>query len=47
MPEIEPTSLGRALRDFFLDYLPKVRGASPHTVLAYRDSFKLLLQFLA
>ncbi len=47
MPAVGPTSLGRALRDFFLDYLPKVRGASPPTVLAYRDSFKLLLQFLA
>lgn len=46
MPEVGPTPLGRALRDFFLDYLPKVRGASPHTALAYRDSFKLLLRFL-
>ena len=46
MPDVGRTSLGRALREFFLDYLPKVRGASPHTVLAYRDSFKLLLRFL-
>ena len=47
MPEVGPTALGRVLRDFFLEYLPRVRGASRHTVLAYRDSFKLLLQFLA
>ena len=47
MPEAGPNTLGRALRGFFGDYLPKVRGASRHTVLAYRDAFKLLLRFLA
>ena len=46
MPNARPNSLGRALRGFFSDYLPQVRGASRHTVLAYRDSLKLLLQFL-
>ncbi len=47
MPEAGLNKLGRALRGFLTDYLPKVRGASRHTVLAYRDSFKLLLRFLA
>ncbi len=42
-----PNSLAYALRRFFTDYLPAVRGASPHTVLSYRDAFTLLLRFLA
>jgi integrase/recombinase XerD len=42
-----PTSLARALRGFFSDYLPRIRGVSPHTVLSYRDAFVLLLRFLA
>jgi site-specific recombinase XerD len=42
-----PTSLACALRGFFSDYLPVVRGVSPHTVLSYRDAFVLLLRFLA
>jgi integrase/recombinase XerD len=39
--------LGRALRGFFADHLPRVRGASPHTVRSYRDTFVLLLRFIA
>lgn len=39
--------LGASLRGFFCDYLPHLRGMSSHTVLSYRDSIKLLLQFLA
>lgn len=42
-----PNSLACALRRFFADYLPRVRGASPHTVLSYRDALALLLRFLA
>jgi len=42
-----PTSLARALRAFFADHLPAVRGVSPHTVCSYRDAFTLLLRFLA
>lgn len=42
-----PNSLARALRSFFGDHLPRVRGASPHTVRSYRDAFMLLLRFLA
>jgi len=38
--------LGMALREFFSNYLPKLRGMSPHTILSYRDSFKILLEFL-
>ncbi|MGO9837880.1 MAG: site-specific integrase [Polyangiaceae bacterium] len=42
-----PTALARALRGFFADHLPRVRGMSPHTVLSYRDAFTLLLRFVA
>lgn len=40
-------ALARALRGFFVDYLPAVRGMSSHTQQSYRDSFVLLLRFLA
>jgi site-specific recombinase XerD len=43
----QSSTLGTALRDFFCNYLPQLRGMSPHTILSYRDSLKLLLQFLA
>ena len=39
--------LGPALRDYFADYLPRVRGMSPHTIQNYRDSLVLLLRFVA
>jgi len=39
--------LGRALRGFFADHLPRVRGASPQAVQSYRDAFVLLLRFVA
>lgn len=42
----QSNTLGVALRGFFSNYLPKLRGMSPHTILSYRDSFKLLLGFL-
>ena len=32
---------------FFLEYLPRQRGASRHTVRAYRDALKLLFEFAA
>lgn len=47
MRSAPPTSLARALRGFFADYLPRVRGVSPHTVRSYRDAFTVLLRFLA
>lgn len=42
-----PNALARALRGFFLEHLPGVRGVSPHTIRSYRDSLALLLRFLA
>lgn len=42
-----PNALARALRDFFADHLPVLRGLSPHTVHSYRDSLTLLLRFVA
>jgi integrase/recombinase XerD len=42
-----PNGLARALRDFFSDHLPRLRGFSSHTVLSYRDSLRLLLCFVA
>jgi site-specific recombinase XerD len=42
-----PNTLARAIRDFFTDHLPRVRGLSPHTVQSYRDSLVLLLRFIA
>lgn len=41
------TVLASALRRFFTQHLPQVRGASPHTVRSYRDSLALLLRFAA
>lgn len=32
---------------FFVRHLPAERNASPHTIAAYRDAFKLLLRFVA
>ena len=46
MPDRRSNSLARALRGFFTDHLPRVRGLSRHTILGYRDAFKLLLRFL-
>jgi site-specific recombinase XerD len=35
------------VESFFTDYLPRQRGASRHTVRAYRDALKLLFEFVA
>lgn len=43
----KPNDLARALRDFFADHLPRVRGLSAHTIHSYRDSLVLLLRFVA
>jgi integrase/recombinase XerD len=43
----QPNVLARALRDYFADHLPRLRGMSPHTVHSYRDSLALLLRFAA
>ncbi len=39
--------LAPLLTGFFLRHLPVERNASPHTIAAYRDTFKLLLRFIA
>jgi site-specific recombinase XerD len=35
------------VESFFVEYLPHQRGASVHTVRAYRDTLKLLFEFVA
>lgn len=45
LPAISSGSLGPVLHMFFLERLVAQRNASPRTVAAYRDSFRLLLQF--
>jgi integrase/recombinase XerD len=42
-----PNALAQALQAFFTDYLPRLRGLSPHTLHSYRDTLVLLLRFLA
>jgi site-specific recombinase XerD len=42
-----PNGLARAVRNFFADHLPRVRGLSAHTICSYRDSLTLLLRFVA
>jgi site-specific recombinase XerD len=42
-----PNALARSLQAFFTDYLPRLRGLSPHTLHSYRDTLVLLLRFLA
>jgi len=47
MKSPSPTKLASTLRFFFSEHLPLTRGLSPHTVSSYRDTFVLLLRFLA
>jgi len=47
MQQAQPHALARSLGDFFHEYLPGLRGMSPHTIHSYRDTFVLLLRFLA
>ncbi|MCI0416670.1 site-specific integrase [bacterium] len=42
-----PNLLGRSLHGFFVDYLPQLRGLSPHTIRSYRDAFVLLVRFVS
>ena len=35
------------VQSFFIEYLPRQRGASSHTIRAYRDALKLLFEFTA
>ncbi len=47
MSSSKASTLALALKGFFVDYLPRQRALSPHTLQSYRDSLKLLLQFTA
>lgn len=47
MIKVEPQALFALVESFFTKYLPRQRGASPHTIRAYRDALKLLLAFTA
>ena len=38
-------NLGTLLQRFFIEYLMEQRHASPQTIAAYGDSFRLLLAF--
>jgi integrase/recombinase XerD len=40
-------TLAQALHGFLTDFVPRQRALSPHTLHSYRDSLKLLLQFVA
>jgi site-specific recombinase XerD len=40
------SALAPLLQAFFIERLAHQRDASPHTIAAYRDSFRLLLTFL-
>ena len=39
--------LSSCLHQFFGQYLPHIKGASTHTIKAYRDTFKIFLPFAA
>jgi len=39
------TTLAPLLETFFIEYLQRQRRVSPHTIAAYRDTFRLLLGF--
>ena len=43
----QPSQLGRGVVRFFQEYLPSLRGMSPHTLRSYRDALVLLLRFVA
>lgn len=47
MNSSQSASLLRLIESFFDNYLRRTRGASEHTVRAYRDSLKLFFVFLA
>ena len=41
-----PVPAAALVQAFFVDHLLQHKRASPHTVSAYRDTFRLLLGFL-
>jgi len=40
------TALAPAVESFFTGYLTAQRGASPHTIASYRDTFRLLFAWI-
>lgn len=44
---MKPCSLAKLLHAFFHEWMGKQRNLSRHTVLSYRDTWKLLLRFVA
>ena len=42
-----PCSLFNHVQSYFMEYLPKQRGASVHTIRAYRDALTMLFRFVA
>lgn len=42
-----PAGLFTQVQSYFTDYLPKQRGASVHTIRAYRDALTMLFKFVA
>jgi site-specific recombinase XerD len=47
MSQARSPTLFALVESFFTNYLPRQRGASPHTIRAYRDTLKMLLLFAA
>jgi hypothetical protein len=39
--------LSTSLNQFFVQYLPRIKGSSEKTIHAYRDTYRLLLPFAA
>jgi hypothetical protein len=44
---LKANKLARALQDFFIDHLPRLRGMSVNTIYSYRDCLVMLLQYSA
>lgn len=40
-----PLTFSELLQAYFMEYLMRERGASPHTIANYRDTFRLLIAF--
>jgi len=47
MKKVRQDVLGKTLKAFLSHYLPQLKGVSPHTILSYRDSLKLLLVYIS
>jgi site-specific recombinase XerD len=43
---MQEVDIGEALKNFFSSYLLEQKGVSPNTLKSYRDTFRLLLEFL-